>query len=150
MAIAPKERLRIRPLTAAELRGMVDLWRRSKLSYRPKGRDGMRALLSQREMAPELFIGAFLGGRLVGSVIASDDGRRGWINRLAVLPDARRMGVAKALIEAAENALRKRGRHLFCTHVESDNDPSMRLFEKAGYNRENEIIYYTKREWKSY
>ena len=55
-----------------------------------------------------------------------------------------------ALILEAERALRKRGRRLFCIHVESDNESSMRLFEKAGYAREEEIFYFTKRERKSY
>ena len=110
----------------------------------------MEALRAQRKDSPDLFLGAFLKGRLVGAVIASDDGRRGWINRLAVLPEARGEGVAKALVKAAESALRKRGRGLFCIHVESDNATSIKLFEELGYARENEILYFTKRERKSY
>ena len=110
----------------------------------------MQALRAQRRATPDLFLGAFRDGRLTGAVIASDDGRRGWINRLAVRPDARRTGIAKVLTKAAEDALRKRGRHLFCVHVECDNEASMRLLEETGYSRENEIFYYTKREWKSY
>ena len=69
---------------------------------------------------------------------------------MAVAPDARGKGVAKALVKAAEDALRMRGRHLFCVHVESDNEPSMRLLERAGYAREREILYYAKRERRSY
>ncbi len=140
----------IRPLAPSDVQAMVELWRVSGLSCKPKGRDRLRSLQEQRRAAPDLFIGAYAGTELIGSVIASDDGRRGWINRLAVRPSYRKKGVAKALIDAAESALRKRGRHLFCTHIESDNPPSMRLFEKEGYTREREILYYTKRERKSY
>jgi len=142
--------LELRRLTDPQLRAMVNLWKESGLSCKPRGRDRIQALRAQRKDSPDLFIGAFLEGRLVGSVIASDDGRRGWINRLAVAPDARGKGVAKALVKAAEDALRMRGRHLFCVHVESDNEPSMRLLERAGYAREREILYYTKRERRSY
>jgi len=146
----PRSRVVIRRLQEADLAQMVAVWRGSGLSYRPKGRDRISSLRSQRVAAPDLFLGAFTGSELVGTVMASDDGRRGWINRLAVLPGARRTGIAKALISAAEDALRKRGRRLFCVHVETDNAPSMRLLEKTGYTRETKIAYYAKREKKSY
>jgi len=146
----PKDRFTIRRLREADLGPMTDVWIGSGLSFRPSGRDRISSLRAQRASFPDLFLGAFADDRLVGSVIASDDGRRGWINRLAVLPEVRRMGVAKALVKAAEDALRKRGRHLFCVHVESDNEPSMELLKKAGYVREKEIFYYAKRERKSY
>lgn len=139
-----------RRLTESELHSMVELWKSSGLSHRPRGRDRIPSLRAQRRNAPDLFLGAFLDGRLVGAVIASDDNRRGWINRLAVLPEVRGEGVAKALVKTAEDALRKRGRHLFCVHVESDNEQSMKLLESTGYARETEILYYTKRERKSY
>ncbi len=140
----------VRRLSPSEIESMVDLWRESGLSYKPKGRDGLKSLHRQRRISPDLFLGAFVGEGMVGTVIASDDGRRGWINRLAVRPSARRAGVASALIVAAERALRRRRRHLFCVHVESDNGRSMELFEAMGYSREKEIFYYTKRERKSY
>ncbi len=143
-------RVVIRRLREAELGPMIDLWKMSGLSHKPRGRDRISALRAQRRGSPDLFLGAFDGSRLVGAVIASDDGRRGWVNRLVVLPEARRRGVAKYLIKAAEEALRNRGRHLFCVHVESDNEPSMNLLEKAGYIRQKEILYYAKRERKSY
>jgi len=140
----------IRRLTVADLKTMVNLWKIAGLPYRPKGRDSKELLQTQRRKTPELFLGAFVGKSMIGVVIASDDGRRGWINRLAVHPQSRGKGVAKALIKAAESALRRRGRHLFCIHVESDNGRSMKLFEEVGYRREREIFYFAKRERKSY
>jgi len=99
---------------------------------------------------PESFLGAFVDGDLVGVTITSDDGRKGWINRLAVVPETRGKGVAMRLIRESERILRKRGRHLFCVQIEDYNKGSMKLFEKAGYKREDDIIYFTKRELKLY
>lgn len=140
----------IRQLRESELKEMVSVWRRSGLPYRPSGRDRMSALRAQRAAAPDLFLGAFEDGRLVGVVVGSDDMRKGWLNRIAVVPDARGKGIAHALISATEKAFRKRGRRLFCVHIEGYNEGSMRLFEKEGYLREEDIFYYTKRERKDY
>jgi ribosomal protein S18 acetylase RimI-like enzyme len=143
-------RILIRPLKESELRPAVDVWKSSGLPYRSKGRDSMRSLKLQLKDNPELFLGAFEAGRLVGVILASDDGRKGWINRLAVVPDARGKGIAKRLIRESEKALRKRGRRLFCAQIEGYNDVSMALFLRAGYKKEDDIFYFTKREVKSY
>jgi len=143
-------RIVVRPLKESELRPMVDLWKSSGLPCRPKGRDSMRSLKLQLKGNPELFLGAFEAGRLVGVVLASDDGRKGWINRLAVVPDERGKGIAKRLIRESERVLRKRGRRLFCAQIEGYNDVSMALFLRAGYKKEDDIFYFTKRESKSY
>lgn len=140
----------IRQLTESELRDMVELWKRARLSFRPKGRDRISSLRLQLSRDPEMFVGAFADGKMIAAAIGSDDGRRAWINRLAVDPSHRRKGVALAMIEHFERVFRRRGRRLFCAHIEADNRPSMRLFEKAGYRRQTHIIYYAKRERPDY
>lgn len=142
--------IKIRRLRADELKEMKRVWERSGLPYRPRGRDSMRNLRKEQEEDPERFLGAFLGGRLVGVSLVTDDGRKGWINRLAVVPEARGRGIAKRLIRESENILRRRGRRLFCVLIESYNAESMKLFEEAGYRREDEILYFAKRELESY
>lgn len=144
------DKLVVRPLRKSELENMLDVWRRAGLPYKPRGRDSASNLTMQLAKNPESFLGAFAGGELVGVTIISDDGRKGWINRLAVVPEAREKGVALRLIRESERILRERGRHLFCVQIEDYNKGSMRLFEKAGYKREDDIIYFTKRELKSY
>jgi ribosomal protein S18 acetylase RimI-like enzyme len=131
---------------AGELASLRALWTESGLPSRPKGRDSLANLRRQRLRDPELFVGAFIDQKLVGAVIASDDGRKGWINRLAVAPDARRRGIGTLLIRHCEDILRSRGRPLFCALIEAYNHESMRLFEHAGYIKEKDIFYYTKRE----
>jgi len=140
----------IRPLKESELGEMVAVWKRAGLPYRCSGRDKMDALKLQRRAMPDLFLGAFIEGDLVGVVLGTDDTRKGWLNRIAVVPEARGRGIAHALIGASEKAFRKRGRRLFCVHIEGYNKESMELFEKEGYLREEDIFYFTKRERKDY
>lgn len=80
----------------------------------------------------------------------TDDGRKGYINRLAVLPEERRKGLASLLVDRSETILRRKGFRLLCTHIETANKKSMALFKKLGYHVEKEIAYITKRDDKSY
>jgi len=140
----------VRPLRESELNALVRVWKISGLPYRAKGRDSLASLRRQRSSDPELFVGAFEERKLVGTVIASDDGRRAWINRLAVIPEARGRGIATVLIRYCEKVLRRRGRRLFCVHIDHDNPESMNLFAKEGYRREELIFYYAKRDREDY
>ncbi len=140
----------VRPLRESELASMVRVWASSGLPSRPRGRDNIKTLKRLRRADPELFIGAFQRGDLVGVALVTDDGRKGWINRIAVVPEARARGIARRLILESEKILRARGRRLFCAQIEGYNKASMELFEEAGYKREEDIFYFTKREVKSY
>ncbi len=90
-------------------------------------------------------MGAYHGGRLVGTIIATDDGRKGWINRLAVDPEHRNEGAGSELLAAAEEALADRGRRIVAALVEGWNDGSLRFFEAHGYARHPDIHYLSKR-----
>ena len=129
-----------------ELDAMTKVWLEAGLPYRPTGRDSLASLKLQLRAFPDLFIGAFEGDRLVGVAIASDDGRKGWINRLAVIPAAQKKGVGRAIVNECEKALRKRGRGIFSILIEGDNPDSEGLFLGMGYKREDDIIYYAKRD----
>jgi ribosomal protein S18 acetylase RimI-like enzyme len=138
--------MEIRKLTIDQYEELVNLWRRAGLPFKPKGRDSKEAIARQMNANPEFFLGAFENGRLVGAVIVSSDGRKGWINRLAVDPDFRRRGVASTLVAEAERVLRKHGIRIFCALIEDGNEASKRLFKKCGYLEHRDIIYFSKRE----
>ncbi len=137
---------RIRALAADDYDDLLALWRDAGLPYRPNGRDSKSSIKSQMEHDPDLFLGAFQDDRLVGSVIATFDERKGWINRLAVAPRSRRKGVARILVEKAELALRKRGAEVIAALVERENSPSLALFQECGYRVHHDIVYLSKRD----
>ncbi len=99
------------------------------------------------------YIGAYLeggklegGGTLIGSILASHDNRRGWINRLAVHPEHRHKEVGQALMKAAEVWLGSVGIRIFAVLVETWNEPSLAFFKDAGYLLHDDIVYFSKRE----
>jgi len=136
----------IRFLTIADYGQLIELWRRSDLSHRPKGRDSRSAIEQEMKRQETCFFGMFDGARMIGSVIGSSDGRKGWINRLAVAPDYRGHGLAGILIAECENFLKDLGLKVMAALIEGDNVASFEAFKKAGYENMPDIAYYSKRE----
>jgi GNAT superfamily N-acetyltransferase len=93
-----------------------------------------------------MFLGAFLDGQMVGMIMGSHDSRKGWLNRLAVIPEHQGKGIAQALVEEMERRLKDRGFHIIAVLIEDGHDASMGLFKKAGYVIYDGITYMTKRE----
>lgn len=138
--------LEVRELKLGDYEEILALWKRAGLSHRPRGRDSRRAVAEQLNRDPQLFLGAFASGKLIGTLIGSDDGRKGWINRLAVDPGYHRRGVARRLVAEAEQRLRRRGRKIIAVLVEDWNEVSLEFFLHHGYILDRSILYLSKRE----
>lgn len=143
------ERIDLRQLGIEDYENMIESWNKAGLSIKVKGRESKESIRKELKFGGASFIGAFdktRGGKVIGLVIANYDGRRGWINRIAVLPEYRREGVASTLINKAEEFLKKKGAKVIAALIDKSNNPSRKLFEKHGYNINEEIAYYAKRE----
>ena len=138
--------MKIKNLSLQHYDELLRLWKEAGLPHKPKGRDKKEEIKKQLESYSDLFIGAFEGEKLIASVIGSDDGRRGWINRLAVHPDCQGKGVASILLKEIEDRLRKRGRKIICVLVEDWNKKSIKFFVKNNYILHKDIYYLSKRE----
>lgn len=138
--------MKIKPLKIEHYDAMVRVWKAAGLSHRPVGRDSKQEMERQISEFGDLILGAFEEDELVGVTIGTDDGRKGWINRLAVHPEHRNKGVGLSLIQAIEKALRKRGRGIISVLIEAPNEPSVSLFKKAGYSAWKGMVYMSKRD----
>lgn len=123
---------------------MVEVWNASGLLIRSTGRDSFEKIRIEMQKNPEYFIGAFDNERLIGLVVASSDNRKGWINRLAVIPEYRGLGIARELIGKSEDALYKSGIEILACLVMDDNTASIRLFESEGYSYWPNVLYFRK------
>jgi len=141
-----ERRIEIAALRPGHLTALIELWTQSGLEVRRGGRDAPAQLQRQLSRNPEGFIGAFVAGRLVGFVLATDDDRRGWINRLAVHPDYRRQRLARRLIAAAEDVLKRRGMRIMAALIDDENIASIATFTAAGYVDMPDVTYYSKRD----
>ncbi len=93
---------------------------------------------------------ACLDGEIVGSVQLhlaekANGLHRAEIAKLMVHPGARRRGLARKLIETAENAARAEGRSLLVLDTR-EGDPSNRLYRSLGYEEAGRIPDYARSE----
>jgi ribosomal protein S18 acetylase RimI-like enzyme len=125
---------------------LIDLWDEARLGYRAKGRDSRHRMGQQLKHGNIIFLVAEIDGKLVGSVIGTHDGRKGWINRLAVHPSYRRRGLAKRLVAEVEKQLSEVGLEVIACLIERGNTVSLQLFQSLGYEKASDIVYLSKRK----
>jgi GNAT superfamily N-acetyltransferase len=139
------ESLLLRRLTVGDHAALVALWIDAGLPCKPQGRDSAEEFERQLLLSQIAFFGLFDGHRMVGSALGTNDGRKGWVNRVAVHPDYRRRGLAKRLIHACEEWLASCGIGVFACLVEGWNEASRATVVAAGYELFEGVSYFTKR-----
>ena len=65
---------------------------------------------------------------------------QGFVAYMAVEPDARRHGVASRLLEAAEDAARRRALPVMALMVTEENEAARELYAQAGYFTERRLL----------
>ncbi len=72
-------------------------------------------------------------GRIVGAVLCGTDGRRGFLNHLAVAHTHRRSGLGRALVEKCLASLAAAGMRKCHIFVMADNGEGLRFWKKIGW-----------------
>lgn len=136
---------RFRRLTIEDYDSMIRVWSVAGLPFKPNGRESRDMIEAEIKRDHCAFFGVFDSDLMVGVVIVQYDGRRSWVNRLAVDPDYRGRGLAMELMAKGEEFLSQYGEVLVCALIDEMNSPSMELFGKAGFVYDNEVQYWSKR-----
>ena len=92
------------------------------------------------ERDADLFLVAEHGGTIIGCVLGAWDGRRGWINHLAVGPSHQRKGVGSALIRELERRLGLKGARKINAQIYKWNQKSLEFFKASGYEAQSDLI----------
>ena len=124
---------------------VLDLWTSAGLPFRPHGRDARDRLTAELGRGQAVFLVADREGRVIGAVLGTHDGRKGWINRLAVAPESRRQGIARLLVREVEARLEALGLEITAALVETSNEASLQFFRAIGYVHDAYIEYLSRR-----
>ena len=114
---------------------VVDIWQRAGLT-RPWN-DPIKDIVRKLTVQPEMFLVGEADGNIVAVVMAGYDGHRGWINYLAVDPNARRKGYGKVMMDAATEKLTALGCPKINLQIRKDNAEVKAFYEALGYKEDN-------------
>lgn len=93
--------------------------------------------------APDLFLLAESGSRIIGTVIGGYDGRRGLVYHLAVDAEFRGQGVGTLLMDEIETRLREKGCRKAYLLVKQGNSAA-EMYEKRGWNEMTNVRLFGK------
>ena len=124
----------IRAYLEADEAEVVALWTACGLvrPWNDPRKDIARKLAVQRD----LFLVGAVGDRILATVMAGYDGHRGWINYLAVDPASRRLGLARSMMAAVEEPLRRLGCAKMNLQVRSDNRDAIAFYQRIGFGED--------------
>ncbi|AIW20775.1 GNAT family N-acetyltransferase [Vibrio coralliilyticus] len=132
----------IRPMAIEDYDAVIRLWLQTEgMSVRDADSRENIALYLDRNS--NLSFVAISEGNIIGAVLVGTDGRRGYLQHLAVLPQFRGQRIGYQLISQSINALAKIGipkTHLF---VYDDNLNAQKFYEKLGWFPRDNIRMYS-------
>jgi ribosomal protein S18 acetylase RimI-like enzyme len=123
--------MQIRVFEPRDENAVVSLWRRCDLvcPWNDPAKDIRRKLA----VRPDLFLVGELDGEIIACVMAGYEGHRGWLNYLAVAPEHRRRGYARAIVEEAERLLQQSGCPKINLQVRTSNREVIEFYRRLGY-----------------
>jgi alkanesulfonate monooxygenase SsuD/methylene tetrahydromethanopterin reductase-like flavin-dependent oxidoreductase (luciferase family)/ribosomal protein S18 acetylase RimI-like enzyme len=136
--VTSNDRLCIREFCDDDAPAVAALWRRV---FRDDSRwRAPEAVFARRRTRQrELFLVATLDGAVVGTTLAGYDGHRGWLYRVAVVPEEQRRGIGRALVREGELRLHQLGCPKINVQIEGTNTDVVRFYERLGYAVEDRV-----------
>lgn len=118
--------------------GVVALWREA-FHYDEPRNEPDAVIGVKLAVQPELFFVAVEGGQVIGTALSGFDGHRGWVHRVAVVPQYRLKGIGRALMKHVEEALTALGCAKLNLQVRTDNHEVVSFYKALGYVTEERI-----------
>ena len=134
----------IRPMTIDDYDAVWALWMScSGMGFNnlDDSRDGIERFLKRN---PDTCFVAEEENRLAGVILTGNDGRRGYIYHTAVDPGLRHRGIAKKLVDASLEALKKLGINKTGLVVFGRNEQGNAFWEKMGFTVRDDLVYRNK------
>jgi ribosomal protein S18 acetylase RimI-like enzyme len=130
--------IQIRKFRLSDYEEVVNLWQKTGLVLRPG--DDLEGIGLKLKRDRDLFLIAEKDHKIVGVVMGAWDGRRGWINHLAVSPNFQRLGVGRSLLDEVERRLASKGALKVNAQVHKRNKVSLDFFGALGYEVHADLL----------
>mgnify|MGYP003868960073 CR=1 FL=1 len=124
--------IQIEPMDLADYQAVYDLWANSPGVGLGDG-DSREGLAQFFQRNPGLSFVARDDGEIIGAILGSHDGRRGFITHLAVRKSHHGRGIGRLLVRTCMNALRSAGIRKCHIFVFKDNEEGKVFWRKVGW-----------------
>ena len=133
--------MRIRIMTIEDYDKVYALW----LSCRGMGLndadDSQEGIARYLDRNPDTCFVAEEEGKILGSIMAGHDGRRGYIYHTAVHPGHRRRGIGAGLVESVMEALKQKGISKVALVAFAGNEAGNAFWERMGFTERTDLTY---------
>lgn len=136
--------IKYRLMDISDYEQVYDLWLSCAgmgLNDLDDSKEGIQRFL---ERNPDTCFVAQAQQKIIGVIIAGNDGRRGYIYHTAVDPEHRHQGIATRLVNEAMSALKTLGINKTSLVVFSKNTDGNAFWEKSGFTSRQDLIYRNK------
>lgn len=100
--------------------------------------DGIKKLVTKNPLTCFM---AEENGKIIGTVLAGNDGRRGYVYHLCVDENFRKQGIGKKLMDTMIDGMKKEGISKVALVVFAYNDSANAFYEKIGFTKRDDLFY---------
>lgn len=135
------DRIKITPLSIDKYEEIYTLWmscHNMGFNNVDDSRTGITKFVNKN---PKTCFAAEAEGKIIGTILAGNDGRRGYVYHLCVSQEYRNRGIGKKLVNAMLDGMREEGISKVALVVFAHNDTANAFYEKIGFVKRNDLYY---------
>lgn len=132
----------IRPMTKNDYDEVYEMWQTTskRALSNADSREQIERYLDRNKGMSQV---AVIDGKIVGTVLAGHDGRRGFIHHMAVIPQYRRKHIGHSLANKAIEKITAEGidkTHIFCYQ---NNETGQDFWSDFGFKKRDDVFVYS-------
>lgn len=132
----------IRPMTKDDYDEVYEMWQTTskRALSNADSREQIERYLDRNKGMSQV---AVIDGKIVGTVLAGHDGRRGFIHHMAVMPQYRRKHIGHSLANKAIEKITAEGidkTHIFCYQ---NNETGQEFWSDFGFKKRDDVFVYS-------
>ena len=131
--------MHVRPFLDSDEAAVIALWEAAGLTR--SWNDPRKDIDRKRSVRREWFLVGTEDDAVMASIMIGYDGHRGWINYLAVSPDHRMRGHARALMREAERLLAAAGCPKINLQIRTSNASVIAFYQSVGYAQDDVVSF---------
>ena len=131
--------MQVRPFLDSDEAAVIALWEAAGLTR--SWNDPRKDIARKRSVQRDWFLVGIEDGAVMASIMIGYDGHRGWINYLAVSPEHRKKGHARALMREAERLLSAAGCPKINLQIRTSNASVIDFYQAIGYAQDDVVSF---------